>query len=143
MRQTLRAKENVRKQSENHECAEILINRAANTRKYYIFKFYCNRGTFHACTRSERKRQGFTRLIVMENDGIYCNVAKGICRKEPAMVKIKISYETPDELEEVLRLLHPVTSSCKVPKCQNGAYKRAYVEAAINRQQNGGEVEKC
>lgn len=26
------------------------------------------------------------------------------------MVKIKISYETPDELEEVLRLLHPVTS---------------------------------
>ena len=30
------------------------------------------------------------------------------------MVKIKISYETLDELEEVLRLLHPVTSSCKV-----------------------------
>lgn len=36
------------------------------------------------------------------------------------MVKIKISYETPDELEEVLRLLHPVTSSYKVAKCQNG-----------------------
>ena len=49
------------------------------------------------------------------------------------MVKIKISYETPDELEEVLRLLHPVTSSYKVAKCQNGAYKRAYVEVAINR----------
>lgn len=56
------------------------------------------------------------------------------------MVKIKISYETPDELEEVLRLLHPVTSSYKVAKCQNGAYRRAYVEVAINRQQNGGDV---
>ena len=32
------------------------------------------------------------------------------------MVKIKISYETLDEQEEVLRLLHPVTSSCKVAK---------------------------
>lgn len=49
------------------------------------------------------------------------------------MVKIKISYETLDELEEVLRLLHPVTSSCKVAKRQNGAYRRAYVEAAIKR----------
>ena len=58
------------------------------------------------------------------------------------MVKIKISYETPDELEEVLRLLHPVTSSYKVAKCQNGAYRRAYVEVAINRQQNGEEVKK-
>lgn len=54
------------------------------------------------------------------------------------MVKIKISYETLDELEEVLRLLHPVTSSCKVAKRQNGAYRRAYVEAAMNRNQNGG-----
>ena len=76
------------------------------------------------------------------NTSIYCNVAKGICRKEPTMVKIKISYETPDELEEVLRLLHPVTSSYKVAKCQNGAYRRAYVEVAINRQQNGEEVKK-
>lgn len=58
------------------------------------------------------------------------------------MVKIKISYETPDELEEVLRLLHPVTSSCKVAKRQNGAYRRAYVEVAINSQQNGREVKK-
>lgn len=58
------------------------------------------------------------------------------------MVKIKISYETLDELEEVLRLLHPVTSSCKVAKRQNGAYRRAYVEVAINRQRNGEEVKK-
>lgn len=58
------------------------------------------------------------------------------------MVKIKISYETSDELEEVLRLLHPVTSSYKAAKCQNGAYRRAYVEVAINRQQNGEEVKK-
>ena len=43
---------------------------------------------------------------------------------------------------EVLRLLHPVTSSYKVAKCQNGAYRRAYVEVAINRQQNGEEVKK-
>ena len=56
-------------------------------------------------------------------------------REEPTMVKIKISYE-------VLRLLHPVTSSYKVAKCQNGAYRRAYVEVAINRQQNGEEVKK-
>lgn len=54
------------------------------------------------------------------------------------MVKIKISYETLDELEEVLRLLHPVTSSCKVAKRQNGAYKRAYVELGYR-----GGADKC
>lgn len=62
-----------------------------------------------------------------------------------AFVLKKISdriAERREEQEEVLRLLHPVTSSYKVAKCQNGAYRRAYVEVAINRQQNGEEVKK-
>lgn len=49
------------------------------------------------------------------------------------MVKLKISYETLDELEEVLQLLQPVISSYKVAKHQNGAYKKAYIDTTIHQ----------
>lgn len=42
-------------------------------------------------------------------------------------VKIKVSYERPDELQEVLKRLSPVIQSHKLPKEQTGRYKRAYI----------------
>lgn len=44
------------------------------------------------------------------------------------MVKIKLSYESPQELLAVLKLLSPVIKSCKVSKNEKGKYKKAYVE---------------
>ena len=46
----------------------------------------------------------------------------------PLSVKIKISYERPDELNRILQLLRPVISSVKMPKARNGKYRRAYVD---------------
>ena len=43
-------------------------------------------------------------------------------------VKIRISYNTSEELQGVIRLLHPVIKSCKVAKNKDGRYKKAYVE---------------
>lgn len=42
-------------------------------------------------------------------------------------VKIKISYERPEELRAVIRRLSPVMKCCKFPKGQQGRYKKAYV----------------
>lgn len=42
-------------------------------------------------------------------------------------VKIKVSYEQPEELGKVLHLLRPVIQSTRLPKVQEGRYKRAYV----------------
>ena len=39
-------------------------------------------------------------------------------------VKVKISYEHPQELQRVLELLQPDILSCKTEKGQNGQYKR-------------------
>lgn len=44
------------------------------------------------------------------------------------MVKIKISYQTPEELEKVLKLLQPLVKSMKVKKGQQGIFKKAYIE---------------
>ncbi len=46
-------------------------------------------------------------------------------------VKVKISYEEPQELHEVLKLLKPITKSCKADKGENGQYKKAYLEVII------------
>lgn len=45
--------------------------------------------------------------------------------------KVKISYEEPQELHTVLKLLKPITKSCKEDKGENGRYKRAYLEVNI------------
>ena len=42
-------------------------------------------------------------------------------------VKIKVSYERPDELQEVIKRLSPVIQSHKLPKGQTGRYKKAYI----------------
>lgn len=43
-------------------------------------------------------------------------------------VKIKISYELPEELRKVLEALQPLGATHKVAKRQDGRFKRAYVE---------------
>ena len=43
-------------------------------------------------------------------------------------VKVRISYEKPQELHAVLELLRPMMKSYKAEKGGNGPYKRAYVE---------------
>ena len=46
-------------------------------------------------------------------------------------VKVRISYEEPQELHTVLKLLKPITKSCKADKGENGRYKKAYLEVNI------------
>jgi hypothetical protein len=45
--------------------------------------------------------------------------------------KVKISYEKPEELKQIVAMLSPVMRSCKVAKGQQGRYKKAYVEIEI------------
>lgn len=44
------------------------------------------------------------------------------------MIKIKISYEQPKELEKVLKCLEKVEKKVKISTKQEGKYKRAYIE---------------
>lgn len=46
-------------------------------------------------------------------------------------MKIRISYEKPQELQKVTELLKPIIKSCKADKGENGRYKRAYLEVNI------------
>lgn len=47
------------------------------------------------------------------------------------LMKIRISYNDPQELHAVLELLNPVVKSWKADKGKNGTIKRAYVDVAI------------
>lgn len=54
--------------------------------------------------------------------------AQSVPEERSAMsIQIRISYQQPQELKEVLRLLAPAVKSCKVARKQEGQYKRAYV----------------
>lgn len=46
-------------------------------------------------------------------------------------VKVRISYEKPQELQEVLKHLKPIVKSYKSDKGKEGQYKKAYVELNI------------
>ena len=43
-------------------------------------------------------------------------------------VKIKISYNTEEELEQIKKLLTPVLKDLKVARNKEGCYKKAYAE---------------
>lgn len=45
--------------------------------------------------------------------------------------KVRISYEKPQELHAVLKLLKPVIKSYKADKGKQGQYKKAYLEIDI------------
>lgn len=46
--------------------------------------------------------------------------------------KVRISYEKPQELYTVLKLLKPIIKSYKVGKGENGQYKKAYLEVDVS-----------
>ena len=43
-------------------------------------------------------------------------------------VKIKISYNTDEELEQIRKLLAPIFKDIKVARNKDGRYKKAYTE---------------
>lgn len=47
-------------------------------------------------------------------------------------VRVRVSYEKPQELHTVLKLLKPVLKSCKADKGADGRYKKAYLEVDIS-----------
>lgn len=51
-------------------------------------------------------------------------------------VKIRVSYESPEELQEVLKRLAPMVQKYKVSKGQEGQYKKAYI--VLKEQSNNG-----
>lgn len=46
-------------------------------------------------------------------------------------IKIKVSYEDPQELQEILKRLEPILLSCKVSRSREGRYKKAYISSKI------------
>jgi len=44
------------------------------------------------------------------------------------MIKIKVSYERPEELKRILDRLRPEVKSLKVARNQEGQFKKAYIE---------------
>lgn len=47
------------------------------------------------------------------------------------MIKIKISYNTDEEIAGVIRLLSPVMKSWRVSRNKEGRYKKAYAELRL------------
>lgn len=43
------------------------------------------------------------------------------------MVKVRISYQKPQELDAVLKLMKPIIKSYKTEKGSEGRYKKAYI----------------
>lgn len=48
------------------------------------------------------------------------------------MIKIKISYNTDEEIAGVIRLISPVMKSWRVSRNKEGRYKKAYAELRGN-----------
>ena len=48
-------------------------------------------------------------------------------------VKIKVSYEHPEELQKLLDRLRPDVERWKVAKNQKGQFKKAYIEMKSDR----------
>lgn len=44
------------------------------------------------------------------------------------MTKLKISYETQQELDRLIQILEPYISSLKMVKQQDGRYLKAYIK---------------
>ena len=48
-------------------------------------------------------------------------------------MKIRISYNSDNELKEVIKLLHPIITSYKIAKGNTGQYKKAYIVAELGK----------
>lgn len=52
----------------------------------------------------------------------------GALERRNMSVKIKISYNTDEELEQIRKLLSPVFKNIKISRNKEGRYKKAYAE---------------
>lgn len=43
------------------------------------------------------------------------------------MVKVKVSYDRPEQLQKILKILGDVVLKCTMAKEQKGRYNRAYI----------------
>lgn len=43
------------------------------------------------------------------------------------MVKVRVSYDRPEQLQKILKLLGDAVLKCTTTKEQEGRYKRAYI----------------
>lgn len=48
--------------------------------------------------------------------------------QENMSVKIKVSYQEPQELAHVLRLLRPIVKKYKISENREGSFRKAYLE---------------
>ncbi len=51
-------------------------------------------------------------------------------------VKIKVSYERPEELQQVLNSLSKGVKNVKIPRQQDSRYKKAYIDFEESRTNN-------
>ncbi len=42
-------------------------------------------------------------------------------------IQIRISYQTPEELERIMKLLHPAIKTAKIKQGQQGTNKKVYI----------------
>lgn len=54
-------------------------------------------------------------------------------------IRIRISYEHPEELERILQKLAPDVKAWKIARRQDGRFKNAYVEIREGLAQMSGE----
>ena len=59
------------------------------------------------------------------------------------MVKIKVSYERPEELKQLLDRLRPDVKTWKVSGNQEGRFKKAYIELVEPRTKQEGNKDFC
>lgn len=52
----------------------------------------------------------------------------------PLSVKVKVSYERPEELQHILERLRPDVKTWKVSGNQEGRFKKAYIELVEPRE---------
>lgn len=57
-------------------------------------------------------------------------------------VKIKVSYNTDQELQGVVKLLSPALESCKISRNREGRYKNAYILLKENVLPKGVSISK-
>lgn len=46
-------------------------------------------------------------------------------------IKIKVSYQEREELQQVIKLLQPIIKQTKVKNEQQGTFKKAYIEIKV------------
>ena len=68
------------------------------------------------------------RMRAFGNNNERSGRRSGTGKEKLLSAKVKISYEKPEELKQIVAMLSPVMRSCKVAKGQQGRYKKAYVE---------------